>query len=118
MDRVAGFAIYSWVHPIYDVIVNTRLTIDNAGRVVIPKPLRDELDLAPGDTLELESLGEKITLRPVRGASPLTQEKGVWVFRTGEPLSLSTADAVLRQVRDERDDRNLGAKPSITSASA
>ncbi len=47
--------------------MSTRLTIDKAGRVVIPKPLREELHLEPGDALELERAGEQITLRPVRG---------------------------------------------------
>jgi AbrB family looped-hinge helix DNA binding protein len=88
--------------------MTTRLTIDGAGRVVIPKPLRDELDLAPGDTLELETAGESITLRPTRGAVPLTKERGVWVFRTGHPLPTSVADDVLQRIRTERDQENLG----------
>jgi AbrB family looped-hinge helix DNA binding protein len=90
--------------------MNTRLTIDRAGRVVLPKPLRDELDLGAGDTLELESAGEKITLRPVRAVAPLTKERGVWVFRTGQPLSTDVTDDVLRQVREKRDQQNLHVK--------
>jgi AbrB family looped-hinge helix DNA binding protein len=31
-----------------------RTTIDAAGRIVVPKPLRDELGLQPGQVLELE----------------------------------------------------------------
>jgi AbrB family looped-hinge helix DNA binding protein len=42
----------------------TRLTLDKAGRIILPKPLRDELRLEAGDTLEVESSGEEITLRP------------------------------------------------------
>lgn len=90
--------------------MTSRLTIDGAGRIVIPKPLRDELDLAPGDTLELETAGESITLRPTRAAVPLTKEKGVWVFRTGHPLPASVANEVLDRVRSERDQQNLGTK--------
>jgi AbrB family looped-hinge helix DNA binding protein len=88
----------------------TRLTIDRAGRVVIPKPLRDQLDLAPGDTLELETAGESITLRPTRAAVPLTKEKGVWMFRTGHPLASSIADDILDGIRTDRDEHNLGIK--------
>ena len=88
--------------------MNTRLIIDKAGRVVIPKPLRDELHLEPGDSLEMESAGEQITLRPVRGTGPLTKEHGVWVFHAGQPLSASAADDVLQQIREERDLANLG----------
>jgi AbrB family looped-hinge helix DNA binding protein len=83
--------------------MTTQITIDRAGRVVLPKPLRDELGLAPGDTLELEASGEKITLRPIRAGESFTKEKGVWVFRTGQPLSAAVTDAVLRQVRDDRE---------------
>lgn len=90
--------------------MNTRLTIDSAGRVVLPKPLRDELDLEAGDTLELESAGEKITLRPVRAVAPLAKERGVWVLRAGQPLSADVTADVLRQVREKRDQQNLPSK--------
>jgi AbrB family looped-hinge helix DNA binding protein len=90
--------------------MTTRLTIDGAGRVVIPKPLRDELDLAPGDTLDLETAGESITLRPTRAAVSLAKEKGVWVLRTGQPLQATVADEVLDRLRTDRDERNLGVK--------
>jgi len=46
--------------------MTARLTIDKAGRVVIPKRLRDKLHLAPGDAFQLESSEEEIVLRPVR----------------------------------------------------
>jgi len=88
--------------------MTSRLTIDSAGRVVIPKPLRDELDLAPGDTLELETTGERMTLRPTRGTVPLAKEKGVWVFRTGHLLPAVALDEVLDQSRTDRDHHNFG----------
>jgi AbrB family looped-hinge helix DNA binding protein len=88
--------------------MNTRLVIDKAGRVVIPKPLREELHLEPGDSLEMETAGEQITLRPVRGTGPMTREHGVWVFHSGQPLPASATDEMLRQIRAERDMSNLG----------
>jgi AbrB family looped-hinge helix DNA binding protein len=88
--------------------MNTRLVIDKAGRVVIPKPLREELHLQAGDALEMESSGEQITLRPVRGTGPLTKEHGVWVFHAGQPLPASATDEMLQQIREERDRVNLG----------
>jgi AbrB family looped-hinge helix DNA binding protein len=84
----------------------TQLTIDKAGRIVLPKALRDELHLEAGDALEVEKAGEEITLRPVRGTGPLTKEQGVWVFRTGEPLAASVTDDLLQQIRSERDSAN------------
>ena len=88
--------------------MTSRLIIDKAGRVAIPKPLREMLRLEPGDALEMESVGEEITLRPVRGTSPLAKEHGVWVFRTGEPLPASATDDMPRQIRVDRDTANLG----------
>jgi AbrB family looped-hinge helix DNA binding protein len=101
-------AIFHWVNPHYNANMNTRLTLDKAGRVVIPKPVREELQLEPGDALELESGGAQITLRPARGVGPLLNEHGIWVLHTGEPLAASTTDDLLRQIRDERDLVNLG----------
>jgi AbrB family looped-hinge helix DNA binding protein len=89
--------------------MSTRVSLDKAGRIVIPKSLRAELNIEPGDTFELEVAGGEITLRPVRATAPLTKERGVWVFRTGLPLSASVTDETLRRIRDERDSQNLGS---------
>jgi AbrB family looped-hinge helix DNA binding protein len=85
-----------------------KLTLDKAGRIVLPKPLRDELHLEPGDALEIESSGEDITLRPVRGQAQLRKKHGVWVYRIGEPLSASDVEQTVKEVRRERDARNMG----------
>ncbi len=87
--------------------MNALLTIDKAGRIVIPKPLRQEMCLQAGDSLEMESAGERITLRPVRGTGPLMKEHGVWVFRSGHPLSAALTDGLRERIRVERDLANL-----------
>jgi len=85
--------------------MKTTVTLDKAGRVVIPKTLRDELHLAPGDRLEIESEAERVILRPVRSASPLRKEHGVWVFRSGKTIPAATTDSLLRGLREERSTR-------------
>jgi AbrB family looped-hinge helix DNA binding protein len=89
--------------------MNTTVTPDKAGRVVLPKTLRDELHLEPGDRLELESEGERMTLRPVGSTSPLRKEQGVWVFQGGKKLSTAVTERTLRGVREARDRSNLGS---------
>jgi len=72
--------------------MKTTLTIYKAGRVVIPKPLRDELHLNPGDTLELELQGEIMTMRPVRPAAPCARNEAFGCIVLGSlclPLSLA-----------------------------
>lgn len=86
----------------------TTLTLDKAGRVVIPKPVRDELQLGPGDSLELESSEDRIVLRPARGKGRMYKKQGVWVFDSGKPLPANVVEETLREVREERDRRNLG----------
>jgi AbrB family looped-hinge helix DNA binding protein len=80
--------------------MTTKLTLDKAGRVLIPKPLRQELHLGPGDTLQLDSEGEQITLRPMRPKALLKKERGVWVYQ-GEPTDASVT-AVIDSVRAKR----------------
>jgi len=86
----------------------TTVTIDREERVVIPKTVRQKLQLEAGDTLELESEGNAVTLRPVHAASPLRKEHGIWVFYGRKPLTVSEADKLIRDAREERDRRNLG----------
>jgi AbrB family looped-hinge helix DNA binding protein len=90
--------------------MDIQITIDSAGRVFIPKSVRDELALAPGDSLVLDRIGDTITLRPVRNSQPLSKEKGVWVFRTGGALPIFATDDVVHQIRGERDHHNSGAR--------
>jgi AbrB family looped-hinge helix DNA binding protein len=86
----------------------TTLTIDKAGRILLPKPVRDELQLSPGDSLEVDSSKERVILRPVRGTGRIYKKQGVWVFHSGQPLDADVVNRTLRKVREERDRRNLG----------
>jgi AbrB family looped-hinge helix DNA binding protein len=94
------------------VCVTTTLTLDKAGRVVLPKPVRDEMQLRAGDSLELESSEDRIVLRPRRGGTGLHKKQGIWVFSTEEPISAEATDETLRQMRRERDLSFLGKQPA------
>ncbi|HSZ00300.1 MAG TPA: AbrB/MazE/SpoVT family DNA-binding domain-containing protein [Terriglobales bacterium] len=86
----------------------TVVTIDKAGRIVLPKPVRDELQLSPGDSLEVDSSEERVILRPVRGSSRIYKKQGVWVMHGGAPLSEDVVEKTMQQVRREREQGFLG----------
>jgi AbrB family looped-hinge helix DNA binding protein len=88
--------------------MNSQVTLDRAGRVVLPKILRDKMRLSPGDTFDLTIKGDEVTLRPRRGATPLQKERGVWVFRSGKPLTADETEETLRNIRTQRHRQNAG----------
>jgi AbrB family looped-hinge helix DNA binding protein len=88
----------------------TTLTIDKAGRIVLPKPVRDELQLSPGDSLEVESSEERVILRPARRHGRVYKKQGVWVMHGGAPLSQEVVDKTIRDVRREREQSFLGKR--------
>ncbi|MGH9744466.1 MAG: AbrB/MazE/SpoVT family DNA-binding domain-containing protein [Candidatus Acidiferrum sp.] len=88
--------------------MTSKLTLDKAGRIVLPKPLRDELRLSPGDALEIESSGEEITLRPLRGAAGLHKKHGVWVLSSDQPLTHAEVEKLRREVQSEREEQWTG----------
>ena len=92
--------------------MTTTLTLDKAGRVVLPKPVRDEMQLRAGDSLELESSEDRIVLRPRRGGVGLHQKQGIWVFGVGEPIPAGATDQTLRQIRRERELSFMGNLPA------
>lgn len=79
----------------------TILTMDKAGRIVLPKPVRDQLQLAPGDALDLEIEGDCVLLSPVRAPAGLHKEMGIWVYRSGKPSDASVLE-LIEATRDER----------------
>jgi AbrB family looped-hinge helix DNA binding protein len=88
----------------------TMLTIDKAGRIVLPKPVREELQLSPGDALEVESSEERVILRPVRGNGRIYKKQGVWVMHAGAPLPEDIVEKTIQQIRREREQSFLGKR--------
>jgi AbrB family looped-hinge helix DNA binding protein len=76
--------------------------LDSAGRIVIPKVMRNELGLAPGDPVSIELEEERVTIRPERPDSAMRREHGLWVFRSGERISSKEIEEAIEQGRRER----------------
>jgi AbrB family looped-hinge helix DNA binding protein len=73
-----------------------RATIDRAGRLVIPRPLRDRIGLAGGGEVEIELDGAGIRIAPVAGTE-LREEGGLLVIpATGARID----DALVRELID------------------
>jgi AbrB family looped-hinge helix DNA binding protein len=76
--------------------------MDQAGRVVLPKRLRERFRLRGGDTLAIEIRGDAIELRPTQSAGQFQRVNGVLVFTGGGPIR--SGDDLVAQARDERID--------------
>jgi len=87
--------------------VKSKITVDRAGRIVLPKSLRQTLRISPGDALQVESDEDHIILSPVRIQPGLQKERGVWVYRSGTKASSSVAELVEQQ-RERRTRELLG----------
>ena len=83
--------------------------VDKFGRVVIPKPIRDQLGLRPGTKLVVEEHERQVTLRPVEEAPRLTLKEGVLVYRGEATGDLAKAVAVHRAKRIEELGGGAGA---------
>ena len=88
-----------------------RLKLDKLGRIVLPKAVRERLQVSAGDQFELESSDDRIMLKPVRGNAQLRKKQGVWVYQSGEPISEMTVQQTVEQIRRERDDQNRDGNP-------
>jgi AbrB family looped-hinge helix DNA binding protein len=84
--------------------------IDQAGRIVLPKRVRERFRLQGGDTLDLEVTGDAIQLRPARSPVRLEKINGVLVLATGAPLPLERD--LVSESREQRLNEFFPAKPS------
>jgi AbrB family looped-hinge helix DNA binding protein len=76
--------------------------IDKAGRVVLPKHIRDELAINPGDRLKISIHGNELTLRPTREASGFVKRGRALVFSSGEAdiLDSETVESIRESERE------------------
>jgi AbrB family looped-hinge helix DNA binding protein len=78
-----------------------RTTIDSAGRVVIPKPLRQELGIEPGSELELSAVNGHLEI-VVPSAVRLEEGPHGLRFITDDAPPLTADDVRALQQRDRR----------------
>jgi len=79
-----------------------RTTIDRSGRLVVPKPLRDQLRLEGGTQLEVFVRGDQLVVEPVATPMRLVRRGKGLVAVTDEPLPKLTAEEVRSVVETAR----------------
>lgn len=57
------------------------LRIDGAGRIVVPKPLRDRLGLRGGSEIEISEVPDGLLLKPLREEPSMKEVNGLWVHQ-------------------------------------
>jgi AbrB family looped-hinge helix DNA binding protein len=77
------------------------LKIDKAGRVILPKPVRDRLGLHAGSDLEIEETPDGVVLRPADRRPSMVKKGSFWVH-TGE---LPPGYDMLKAIDDDREER-------------
>jgi AbrB family looped-hinge helix DNA binding protein len=80
--------------------MNATVTIDKAGRLVLPKPMRDALHLEPGSSLEVEQREDSIVLRFPHPDTELVKKNGMWVVKHSRPSSYSIPELIARDRED------------------
>ena len=78
------------------------VTIDRAGRIVVPKPFRDRFNLVPGTELAIEASGDGVTLRKVGAEPSLIRKKGILVHHGGDRVAVD----IVEFTRAEREARS------------
>jgi AbrB family looped-hinge helix DNA binding protein len=78
------------------------IQIDKAGRVALPKPLREYFKLEAGDKLRLSVEGNRIKLEPANPNGKLIRKGSVLVFVGGftEPVTTAEVENLLRKDRE------------------
>jgi AbrB family looped-hinge helix DNA binding protein len=77
------------------------LRIDKAGRIVVPKPLRERLGFKPGTELEAIERPEGVLLKRIEQRPSMVKVDGLWVHQ-GSAEPGANWDRILEDVREER----------------
>jgi len=85
----------------YGIISGMELRIDKAGRIVVPKPLRERLGFKPDTDLEAIEQPEGVLLKRVQPRPSMVKVDGLWVHQ-GRAEPGGNWERMLEDVREER----------------
>jgi AbrB family looped-hinge helix DNA binding protein len=82
--------------------INASLTVDEVGRIVLPKPVREALGISGRARLKLEVVGETVQLSRQGGTTgPVRRRGGRLVFAGALPSDWQSGEAV-QKMRAQR----------------
>lgn len=91
--------------------MSTTITLDAAGRLVLPKAMRDRLHLRAGARLKADLVADKIELTPEPDADVRIERRGKrMVIVGGPPFDAVKAVKAAREEYDERLARRVRGK--------
>ena len=80
-----------------------RVTIDKAGRIVVPKAMRDELGLDPETPLEIELVDGRLELSPPESSARIVEgPHGPVIETAGTTITDEQVRRTLEAVRERR----------------
>ena len=85
----------------FGIINGMELKIDKAGRIVVPKPLRERLGFKPDTELEAVEQPEGVLLKRIEQKPSMVKVDGLWVHQ-GRAEPAANWQRVLEDVREER----------------
>ena len=86
-----------------------KTTIDGAGRVVVPKRLREQCGLSPGVELVIEAVADGVMIRPAHAQPALVERDGVLVHHGSGAATIDIV-ALLRGEREARAQGTAGQR--------
>jgi len=91
-----AYAIDKW----HNNLMHVR--VDKAGRIVLPKPMRNRLGLKAGAQLEICEGPDGVVLKPAARGSSLVKRNGRWVYTGQAPKDIDW-ERLVEQDRELRD---------------
>jgi AbrB family looped-hinge helix DNA binding protein len=85
----------------YGIVNGMEIRIDKAGRIVVPKPLRERLGFKPDTELEAIEQPEGVLLKRVEPRPSMVKVDGLWVHQ-GNAEPGTNWERILDDVREER----------------
>ena len=97
----------------HEFTIDQTVSIDGAGRIVLPIDVRQELAIKPGDFLKIRIHGSSVTLTPNKTATGLVRKGKALVFSTTSSQIIDEIffSDILENTREERDNDLLPQEP-------